>query len=47
VLDLQAGVAIMLGERVRLAYTHLLRSKEFRQQDAPDQFGTISVSVRF
>jgi len=47
VLDLQAGVAIMLGERVRLAYTHLLRSEEFREQDAPDQFGTISVSVRF
>ena len=47
VLDLQAGIAIMLGERVRLAYTHLLRSEEYREQDAPDQFGTISVSIRF
>lgn len=45
--DLQAGIAIMLGERVRLAYTHLLRTREFREQDAPDQFGTFSVSVRF
>lgn len=47
VADLQAGVAVMLGERVRLAYTHLWRSKEFREQDAPDQFGTFSLSVRF
>ena len=47
VLDVQAGLAIMLGERVRLAYTHLWRTKEFREQDAPDQFGTVSLSVRF
>ncbi|GAB4225237.1 MAG: lipid A deacylase LpxR family protein [Kiloniellaceae bacterium] len=47
VLDVQAGLAVMLGERVRLAYTHLWRSKEFREQDAPDQFGTLSLSVRF
>ncbi|MEQ8354346.1 MAG: lipid A deacylase LpxR family protein [Kiloniellaceae bacterium] len=47
VLDLQAGVAISLGERVRLAYTHLWRTREFREQDAPDQFGTVSLSVRF
>ena len=45
--DLQAGLAVMLGERVRLAYTHLWRTKEFREQDAPDQFGTLSLSVRF
>lgn len=47
VLDLQAGLAISLGERVRLSYTHLWRTKEFREQDAPDQFGTLSLSVRF
>jgi lipid A 3-O-deacylase len=47
VLDLQAGIAISLGERVRLAYTHLWRTREFREQDAPDQFGTLSISVRF
>ncbi|MGF1592586.1 MAG: lipid A deacylase LpxR family protein [Kiloniellaceae bacterium] len=47
VLDLQAGVAVMLGERVRLAYTHLWRSKEFREQDGFGQFGTLSLSVRF
>ncbi len=45
--DLQAGLAITLGERVRLAYTHLWRSREFREQDAPNQFGTLSLSVRF
>jgi len=47
VLDLQAGLAISLGERVRLAYTHLWRTREFREQDTPDQFGTLSMSVRF
>jgi lipid A 3-O-deacylase len=47
VVDLQAGIAIMLGKRVRLAYTHLLRSEEFEEQDAPHQFGTLSLSVRF
>ena len=45
--DLQAGVAMTLGKRVRLAYTHLWRSEEFREQDAPDQFGSLSMSVRF
>ncbi|NIA70866.1 lipid A deacylase LpxR family protein [Pelagibius litoralis] len=45
--DLQAGLAITLGERVRLAYTHLWRTEEFHEQDAPDQFGTLSMSVRF
>lgn len=47
VLDLQAGFAVSLGERVRLAYTHLWRTREFREQDKPDQFGTLSMSVRF
>lgn len=47
VLDLQAGIAVNLGERVRLAYTHLWRSKEFDGQDAGDQYGTLSLSVRF
>lgn len=47
VVDMQAGIAITLGENVRLAYTHLLRSEEFEEQDAPDQLGTLSLSVRF
>ena len=47
VLDVQAGLAIMLGERVRLAYTHLWRTREFREQKDPDQYGTLSLSVRF
>ena len=47
VADLQAGIAFTLGENVRIAYTHLLRSREFREQDGTTQFGTLSVSVRF
>jgi len=47
VLDIQAGLAVTLGQRIRLAYTHLWRSKEFRGQDAGNQFGTLSLSVRF
>jgi hypothetical protein len=47
VMDIQAGLAVTLGERFRIAYTHLWRTEEFRGQDAPDQIGTISLSVRF
>ena len=47
VADLQAGIAFTLGENTRIAYTHLLRSREFREQDGTTQFGTLSVSVRF
>lgn len=47
VVDLQAGIAVNLGEQVRLAYTHLWRTKEFEGQDAASQYGTISLSVRF
>jgi len=45
--DFQAGIAFVLGERVRIAYTHLWRTREFREQDEPDEFGTLSLSVRF
>jgi hypothetical protein len=44
--DVQGGIAIILG-RVRLAYTHVLRMKEFDQQDDSDQFGAVSLSVLF
>ncbi len=44
--DLQAGLAVIIG-RVRLAYTHVFRSKEFDQQDDHDQFGAISLSLKF
>ncbi len=45
--DLQAGVAVTLGGAARIAYTHLIRSKEFDGQDEPDQFGSLSLSLRF
>src|SRR3546814_19464689 len=47
VFDLQAGTAVDLGKRVRIACAQLWRSREFREQEAASQFGTFSVSVRF
>ena len=44
--DLQAGLAVMIG-RVRLAYTHVIRTREFEEQDDADQFGAVSLSVKF
>jgi hypothetical protein len=44
--DIQAGLAVIIGS-VRLAYTHILRSKEFDEQDDTDQFGALSLSVKF
>jgi hypothetical protein len=46
VADFQAGIAVIAG-RVRLAYTHVLRTREFETQDDPGQFGAFSVSTRF
>lgn len=46
VTDLQAGLAITV-DQIRLAYTHVWRSKEFDGQPRGDQFGAISVSVRW
>ncbi len=44
--DLQFGAAVIFPV-ARIAYTHIIRSKEFETQDSPDQFGAISVSFRF
>lgn len=44
--DVQAGLAVTVGD-VRIAYTQVLRSREFRQQNDPDSFGSLSLSVRF
>ena len=43
--DVQFGVVLTLP-RARLAYTHILRSKEFDTQESEDQFGAISLSLR-
>lgn len=44
--DLQGGLVITL-KQVRLAYTHIVRSKEFDSQSQSDQFGAISVSFAY
>jgi hypothetical protein len=44
--DLQFGL-VVAWEDVRLAYTHVLRTREFENQDEADLYGGISLSVRF
>jgi len=44
--DVQAGIAVIVGP-ARLAYTHILRTKEFDGQHNADQFGALSLSVKF
>lgn len=44
--DVQAGVAVTFWG-IRLAYTHIFRTKEFDGQDKADQFGAVSVSFRY
>ena len=46
VADFQAGLVVFIGG-ARIAYTHVLRTKEFDAQDKPGQFGALSVSFRF
>ncbi|GIK96469.1 MAG: membrane protein [Alphaproteobacteria bacterium] len=46
VADLQAGFALIY-ESWRVTYTHVLRSPEFDEQNELDQFGAITLSVRF
>jgi len=47
VADFQAGIAFTLGSSVRLAYTHVYRTEEFKTQKGSDQFGTVNMTVRF
>ena len=44
--DLQVGAAISLA-RMRIAFTHVFRTKEYHAQPGIDQFGAVSVSFRF
>lgn len=46
VLDAQAGVAVQTGD-FRLAYTYVTRTEEFENQKAQQDFGALSVSVRY
>lgn len=44
--DAQFGLAVVI-DGVRLAYTHVLRTREYVGQDASDQFGAFSMSFAF
>jgi hypothetical protein len=44
--DLQFGLVLTWG-RVRLSYTHVLGSHEFKTQPGNTQFGVASLSVAF
>lgn len=45
VLDLQLGGTLTFKD-LRVGYTHVIRTKEFKTQKAIDQFGAISLSFR-
>ncbi len=44
--DFQAGLALQF-KRVRISYTQIFRSKEYKGQDSPDEFGALSLSYQF
>jgi hypothetical protein len=43
--DFQAGAAVV-WQHVRLAYTYVYRTNEFKTQDHPDHYGAIQVGFR-
>lgn len=46
VLDFQAGAALT-WRSLRVAYTYVVRTREFEQQSTPDRFGAISLTFGF
>jgi hypothetical protein len=46
VADLVMGAALVFGH-ARLAFTHVIRSKEYKTQTGDDQFGAVDITVRF
>jgi hypothetical protein len=46
VADIQAGAAIVVND-IRLAFTHVFRTREFEGQRRSDRYGAISLSARF
>ena len=44
--DFQAGAAVVVGG-VRIAFTHVIRTREFDGQRQGDRYGTLNVSARF
>ena len=44
--DAQAGLVVTRGD-FRMAYTYVYRTREFEQQEEPDQFGALAFTWRF
>lgn len=44
--DLQFG-GVLVWNNVRLSYTHVLRSREFKTQEERDNFGSVALSIQF
>lgn len=44
--DLQWGL-VFEWPQIRVSYTHVIRSQEYRTQEGTDQFGAVSFSVKF
>lgn len=44
--DFVTGIAVTYNN-VRVAFTHVMRSREFEKQSEPDRFGAITLSYRF
>ncbi len=38
------GIVAVIAKTARISYTHIFRSKEFREQPEPDQFGSLTLS---
>jgi hypothetical protein len=44
--DFQAGLVMQI-QRIQIAYTYVLRTKEFKPQSDDQQFAAVSVSAKF
>lgn len=44
--DFQVGIAMQV-RRAQIAYTYVVRTKEFTQQENEQEFGAVSISVKF
>lgn len=44
--EAQAGIAFTFGD-TRVSYTHVMRTDQFEGQKSPDEYGAITVSIRF
>ena len=45
--DLQAGIVFSLWGTARVSLTHIIRTREFDEQDALNQFTAFSLSFHF